>query len=93
MGRENGVAHQVGNKFNRSCNVAVGEDGVDVCLFLGGEGVEFASDGFHAVAYVGGASAGGAFEYGVFHEMGKSVEVFGFIAATGVDGHTEASHS
>ena len=75
----------VGKKLHTALQILSKRRGIDAGLLLGGVGVELAAHAVDAVEDMEGFAFFGAFENGVFDEMGKSLLVFGLVAGAHVD--------
>ena len=75
----------VGKEFQASFEVYRERRSVDACLLFGGECVEFASDAVNTVQYVICPAVFGAFENGMFYEVGHAFVAALLVARPDVD--------
>ena len=80
VGIEFGTEDEIGKDIEGDGEMRVEDLGVEADLFLGGEGVEHATDGIHFAGDVFGGAAFGALEDHVLEEMGDAVFGEGFAA-------------
>lgn len=83
VGREGGMEKDVSEEFETAFEMFGESRGVDAGFFFGGEGVEFATNTVDAVPDMVGTAVFGAFEDGVFDEVGDTF--FGALLVSGTD--------
>jgi len=67
------MGDDVGQDVHRLGKVFVQDPGVETGLFLGGEGIQMAADGFQEDGDIPGGAGLGSLEQQVFYQMGQAV--------------------
>ena len=91
-GGKRGVLHQVGQQLEGAVGITGRRDGIEHGQLLGGVGVEFAADAFHAVGDVPGAAVARTLEYGMLQEVRQSRRIRIIVAAAGVHRQADVAH-